>query len=56
METEIEVIGQTDKTVRFTVIVDGTSTGELQMNRDEATKFWEKTLGKGYKVVSKKIL
>lgn len=39
MKIHMNVVGGTDKTVRFEVVVNGILTGQLQMNRDDFTKF-----------------
>lgn len=51
MNTEIEVIGGTDKMVRCNLKINGHSAGELQIQREEFTKFSDLLFGKAYTVV-----
>lgn len=54
MQIEIEVIGQTDKTIRFNLLVDEVSAGELTTDRAIFTKLVERLFEKqGYVIRSK---
>lgn len=50
MKIDLAISGSTDKTVRAVVIINGTAAGELQMLREEMTRFQDMVFGKGYTV------
>lgn len=51
----LEVIGSTDKLVRFQVKINGAENGELSMGRDEFTRFAELVCGKHYTITSDRL-
>lgn len=54
MQIEIEVIGQTDKMIRFNLLIDDVSAGELMTERAVFTKLVERLFEKqGYVIKSK---
>lgn len=48
----LEIIGSTDKLIRFQVKINGTENGELSMGREEFTRFAELVCGKHYTITS----
>jgi hypothetical protein len=49
---EINITGGTEQMIKFEVIVGGKNTGELQVERAEATRMWGFLFQGNYKIVS----
>lgn len=51
MDIQLDITGGPDLETRFKVLIGGKETGELQMARDDATRFADLLFGGNYKII-----